>query len=320
MDSVELFGPRRGPVIETNLDIPRSWGNLHPDPNGERPAKWEWPAHTVEKRDLGGNPTWSRLRDNMVETDALGSRYIWYKLWDDFVNPGERYVFGARVKGEATVINQTTREPVPIPFTRVRLIVHWKDATGGIIGQSQSPWTPFRTATNVDPLRTAVFTAPAGAKTAWCFIDLSAQELPVTTVLMRPTFVDVREAQVIRLEAGEEDPGYIDGTNTPPQGVTWLWEVPEEKSGRTQVIDESDFWKRADEILRVGNFWEERVVKLRWNAQEAPAVAATLDIQDRVRVERRGVDMTDYRILSMRHTVDAGRWMIELHLAPNNLA
>ena len=62
-----------------------------------------------------------------------------------------------------------------------------------------------------------------------------------------------------------------------------------------------------------------RVSSIRWNAQESPPTAARLDIQDRVSVTYRG-ETRDYRVIGLKHDIDAGRWMITADLVPNHAA
>lgn len=198
------------------------------------------------------------------------------------------------------------------------MVTFWNNV--GILGEVATPFRPLTTSTAADPFRTAPLIAPAGTESVQVHVELAAPPMPAVSVLVRPTYVDVREAQAVLLDDGEDDPGYIDGNGTPPQGVYWYWEYPEKQTGRTRVEDQSDFWRRADDIFTAGGVWEERVTRVRWNAQEDPNLAVQLDVQDRVRVQRRGVDLDDYRVVGISHEIGAERWMVNLDLVPNEFA
>ena len=71
---------------------------------------------------------------------------------------------------------------------------------------------------------------------------------------------------------------------------------------------------RTAEILDNHSEPEITISTIRWNAQEDPALAATLDIQDRVRVEFRG-RVQDSRILGIKHAMTPERWMVTMELA-----
>lgn len=312
----EAFGIRKA-SIETNLDVPTRFANLHSDPNGVNPKDSNWlaPFQEAKTQRLGDLPTWMRLRDTNFETYNSGVRSVDYRI-GQFVNPtpGERWVFGARVRGEAT----TTGGGVA-PQPRVRLSIYFLNNIG-VLRLAQTAWQPLSDNFAPEPFRTGPQTIPAGTERIEMHVELAAQATPVTALLTRPLYIDVREVQAVTLFDGETDPGYIDGDQTPPQGFSWLWDDPEKRTGRTREEDSSDFYRRAEEVFRAGGVWEERVTSLRWNAQEDPVLAVQLDVQDRVRVERRGVSMTDYRIVGIRHEISGGRWMINLDLVPNEFA
>lgn len=50
-----------------------------------------------------------------------------------------------------------------------------------------------------------------------------------------------------------------------------------------------------------------------WNAQENTALAASLEIQDRIRVKFRG-QVQDSRIVGIKHDLSGDRWMMTLDL------
>jgi len=50
-----------------------------------------------------------------------------------------------------------------------------------------------------------------------------------------------------------------------------------------------------------------------WNPQESPALATSLDIQDRIRVEFQG-QTQDSRIVGMKHDMSSDRWVIDVDL------
>ena len=50
---------------------------------------------------------------------------------------------------------------------------------------------------------------------------------------------------------------------------------------------------------------------IRWNAQEDPVLASSLDVHDRVRVEF-GTTTQDSRIVGIKHSIQGSTWMIQL--------
>lgn len=71
---------------------------------------------------------------------------------------------------------------------------------------------------------------------------------------------------------------------------------------------------RAAEVLAKYGVPALTISSIRWDAQENPALAATPDVQDRVRVEFRRVSQ-DSSIVGIKHETTGDRWMIGLELA-----
>jgi len=73
-------------------------------------------------------------------------------------------------------------------------------------------------------------------------------------------------------------------------------------------------FKLINDRLKEGLAWHSSpqvvVSRVRWNAQENPALAATLDVQDRVRIEFRGTTQ-DSRIVGIKHDMLGDRWVMK---------
>lgn len=78
-------------------------------------------------------------------------------------------------------------------------------------------------------------------------------------------------------------------------------------------IDSTVLEARLAEILAAHSTPEIVVAGIDWNAQELPALAASLDVQDRVRVIHEGRTQ-DSRVVGIKHTVTGTRWLIHLDL------
>lgn len=76
---------------------------------------------------------------------------------------------------------------------------------------------------------------------------------------------------------------------------------------------ELDLETRAAEIFTDRGNPSYRVRHIRWNAQEDPELASTLDIYDRVKVLYRG-EIHVGRIISLKHAVSQTRWMMDIFL------
>lgn len=70
---------------------------------------------------------------------------------------------------------------------------------------------------------------------------------------------------------------------------------------------------RIREVLTGHSTPEVLVSRIRWNAQENPALAAALEIQDRVRIEFRNTVQLS-RIVGIKHELSGDNWIIEMEL------
>jgi hypothetical protein len=104
---------------------------------------------------------------------------------------------------------------------------------------------------------------------------------------------------------------YFDGSTATSQDYAHSWSgiANASTSVRTRTLTAI----RAEKVLDDYSEPAVRISAIRWNAQENPALAARLDIQDRVRVEFRGT-VQDSRIVGIRHDLSGTRWMVDLDL------
>ena len=83
------------------------------------------------------------------------------------------------------------------------------------------------------------------------------------------------------------------------------------------LYDESpyddSFEERLNELLEAHKEPRPIVSAIRWNAQEDLALAAALEVGQRITVRYRGVDY-DCQIVSIQHDITPTRWMVTLHL------
>lgn len=120
------------------------------------------------------------------------------------------------------------------------------------------------------------------------------------------------------LTAGSTLHDYFDGASTPSIDFIYGWTGPEHASTATRTT-----WEllndRLAEIVDQLDTPDVVVSSITWNAQELPAIAAALDVQDRVRVRFRG-RTRDYRIVGMRHRITATQWLITFTFTPSGAA
>jgi hypothetical protein len=95
-----------------------------------------------------------------------------------------------------------------------------------------------------------------------------------------------------------------------------LWGV---RSGSVEItlyvdpMDTTVLEQRLGEVLAAHSTPAPTVSSILWNAQENPTLAASLDVQSRIRVIHEGRTQ-DSRIVGITHTVDGETWMIRLEL------
>ena len=70
---------------------------------------------------------------------------------------------------------------------------------------------------------------------------------------------------------------------------------------------------RTAEVLTKYKTPAKTITSFRWNAQEDPTLGATLDIQDRIRVEYQGL-VQDSLIAGIKHDLSGDRWLMGLTL------
>lgn len=75
--------------------------------------------------------------------------------------------------------------------------------------------------------------------------------------------------------------------------------------------------QRIAEILSGTSTPEQVITRVTWNAQDRPALAATLDVQDRISVAFQGQTQLS-RIVGIRHDITPTRWLMTLELAKEN--
>lgn len=127
--------------------------------------------------------------------------------------------------------------------------------------------------------------------------------LPVGTII---------KVDTVLFKKGADPVPWFDGASADTVDYTHAWSGTAYLSTSTRARKVESI--RAEEVFNAYATPAQNISRIRWNAQEDPAVAASLDIQDRVRVEFGGV-VQDSRILGIKHDVTPGRWMIELELA-----
>jgi hypothetical protein len=108
--------------------------------------------------------------------------------------------------------------------------------------------------------------------------------------------------------------GYFDGSTTPTDDLIYEWTGAAGASSSVVRTFET-LNDRIAEIVEQLKTPQRAVSSITWNAQEDPALAAALDIQDRIRVRFQGAT-ADYRIVGISHRVTGTRWLMTLTLAP----
>lgn len=112
---------------------------------------------------------------------------------------------------------------------------------------------------------------------------------------------------------GSGDTDYIDGSSTDPAGdyvYAWTGTADASTSTRATFLLVND---RIREVLANRKTPTRVVSRIVWNAQEDPRLAASLEVQDRIRVRSQGVT-ADYRIIGIKHDMRGDRWMMTLEL------
>ncbi len=146
--------------------------------------------------------------------------------------------------------------------------------------------------------------------------------MPAGTLSARPAILintAMAAAQTIRLDnviltkTATQVP-FFDGATASTQDYVNAWSGTPHASSSTRGKTLTAV--RAEELLASHATPAVSVRLIRWNAQEDPELAAHLDIQDRVRVEFLGVEQ-DCRIVGLKHTIKAKRWMVDLALIPS---
>lgn len=105
---------------------------------------------------------------------------------------------------------------------------------------------------------------------------------------------------------------YFDGATA--DNLYWDYSWSGAANVSTSTRSSLNVQARTAEVLSKYSTPAKTITSIRWNAAEDPALASTLDIQDRVRVEFQGTSQ-DSRIVGIKHDLSGDRWMIELALA-----
>jgi len=123
------------------------------------------------------------------------------------------------------------------------------------------------------------------------------------------------EADGLMAVAGTTVPTYFDGSYTDLTGnylYAWTGTAHASTSTRTTFAILNT---RIAEVIAARKTPARVITSIRWNAQEDPLLASSLDVQDRVRVEFRG-QIQDSRIVGIKHNVSGSTWMLQLDLVP----
>lgn len=118
------------------------------------------------------------------------------------------------------------------------------------------------------------------------------------------------DSAMLNVGAAAED--YFSGSSTDTDLIDYAWTGTTNASTSTKTS--THVQARAAEVIADRSEPAVVVSQITWNAQENPALAAQLDVQDRIRVRFRGTT-DDYRIAGMRHKITKTRWLITFDLA-----
>lgn len=282
--SAAAWGVRSGTVDMTLRGGYIDLENLVTNPSGEVDAAG-WTTRTFTTISRVTTPSWhGAAAICATATSTEGS--FWGSIPPDYlpVVAGQKYSWSFYA-----------RSNVARP---VHAIIQWFNAAGSVISTvngasattSTSAWTRY----------IATATAPAGAVKAGNMVYLD------TTASGNLFYVDGAQFIV-------GDPiAYFDGSTAPTDDYSYEWSGEVQKSTSLRRLW-TIFRQRIAELLEANNTPEVTIASIRWNAQENPTLAAQLDIQDRVRVEFRGMSQ-ESRIIGITHELAGDRWMVNLAL------
>ncbi|OZD30811.1 hypothetical protein CH252_40580 [Rhodococcus sp. 06-1477-1B] len=327
-DSREKWGPRKGSVA-LNLSIPKAVVNALANPCGNDGTAYWW---TPDTKTFSSS---ERLNESFlyevqphpaqVEGEEAFVRFLpetstrhfeMFPLLTEaegaggFVAPSA--MVGAGTNYIAAVEMRTNH---PSALGGIGLI--WRDSQGEEIDRDTVAGTSGLTDGWLR-IVSAPISAPAGAVSVGIVYRLTALDLDFIPTLHT---IDMTRAQFL---PAAEDPGYLDGnsgyTTPAADGEGQLLMYKWGSTGRSEAWDVTDFLWRTTQIAEDIAEPVKRITSITWNAQENPALAARLDVQDRVTIIREGVPVTDYRIVGRRDEVTAGRWIVTFEVVPNEAA
>ncbi|RAZ34828.1 hypothetical protein DO944_03120 [Microbacterium sp. SMR1] len=298
-EETELLGVRKG-ALETNISTPLRIANLIRFPT-ERVKHWakldgrnSWSLKAGEDatvlRAIDGGNTRIEIGHSIPEVPADTAVRA---VFSAPVKPGSSYFASVEVEGSNLI------ESGQIKITWVDRTLRQVSAT---VENSYTVGLAPQTY-EVGPL-----VAPAGASDLMLSVAFGGASVPAGA--------EVRVRKPLVVEADQPMP-YVDGDtlSTREEWYRYLGDT-----GVTVANDVSLLWRRMGEVFVDHAYTDYRVTSIRWNAQESPDLAAQLEIQDRITILRRGVEVTDYRIVGRRDEADGSRWIVTLDVVPNEAA
>jgi hypothetical protein len=316
--SVALYGARKG-TLNTNLHVPQVVVNKFVNPTGFFGTDHWWVP--TEEELYGGDDQFRynveahpdqiepqdsflrfrpRIPISFMQVRPLSSSTVALagKPWSERTHPvdaGTEYISAVEFRTNLTEVV-------------VRMRLRWKGVPSADIDEDV---IEQRLTINDGWVRlvTPPISAPAGAHSV--YIEYEA----FTGLLAMPlsAFVDIRRAQFY---PGNVDIGYRDFFS-PPEGESIRYTL---YVGDTVRQDWTTYDARIDAVIEDHSVPFARISSIRWNAAEDPALAAKLDIQDRIKIIRNKVAITDYRIVGRRDDVQGNRWMVTFEVVPNDAA
>lgn len=110
---------------------------------------------------------------------------------------------------------------------------------------------------------------------------------------------------------------FFDGNTTDPTGdLVYAFTGPVNASSSTRSTF-AILNARIREVIEDRKTPTRLVSRIVWNAQQDPALAATLDVQDRIRVRFQG-QTQDSRIIGLKHDMRGDRWVVTLDIVESS--
>lgn len=298
-DSIDLLGVRKA-ALETNISTPLRLANLVRFPT-EHVKYWSrldghksWSIRAGETETIlraieGGNTRVEMGRSTSLAPDLPAYQRVPTAL----VNPGTPVYASIEVEGSNLI-------------TSGQIKLTWLDGSRKQVAatvENSGTVSMWPQTYEIGPV-----VPPAGATHVMLSVAFGGPSVPAGA--------EVKVRKPLLVEADTAMP-YVDGEteNTRQEEYAYLGD-----HGVTIANDVSLLWRRMVEVFEDHASTSYRVSSIRWNAQESPDLAAQLEIQDRITILRRGVEVTDYRIVGRRDEADGSRWIVTLDVVPNEAA